>query len=1100
MSEAPIQRALDPALSVVVEACAGSGKTWLLVSRLLRLLLAGARPGEILAITYTRKAAREIEERLRLWLRQLAVLPEPEALRFLTDRGLADAEAARQLPRARGLLEALFEAEPPITITTFHGWFARLMGGAPLSTGMAGFRLTEAAGPLLEEAWERFARHCGKSPEAPEARALVSLFSQIGQLRTRSLLHAFVERRAEWHAFLDDGSAGLDEALARLEADLGVLPGQDPIADFFAQPGLTANLETVARLLALNTATDQNKAIQLRAALEMAKTAKMAGVADLHECYAALRGVFLTQAGSPCAIKPSAAQAKRLQGEESLYLSLRQQIAEDLVRVGETLLETRILALNREVFTAACGLLAQLEASKKDSRQMDFTDLEWHADRLLADPEVAPFLQARLDARYRHILLDEFQDTNPLQWRILLAWLEAYGADGSPPRVFLVGDPKQSIYRFRRADYRIFTHASGWLQDQFGAVRIENDRTFRNAPALVEVVNALFSHEPDFLGFRPQTAVRSTLPGRVELLPLVSVEAPAGAEAAAGEGGEGGLRDPLHCAPSLAEDLRRQAEARLLAERLQAIVGHWAVQGEKGTRPAHWGDVLILTRRRTILPEYERALRDAGIPYLSVSRGGLLRTLEAADLAALLRWLASPADDLALVHALRTPLFGISDGDLLVLAGREEPRWWARLQAEAGQGAASLDELLAPETPLQRAARLLARWQGLANFLPVHDLLDKVFHEGELIARYRAVVPEAMEASVRANLEAFIALSLQVDAGRYPSLPRFIDELGRLARAGDEEAPDEGVILADGEAAGRVRIMTIHGAKGLEAPIVWLIDARNGRQRRDSDCVLLDWPPGEARPRHFSMVTRKDEQGSRREAMFAAEEAARVREDLNLLYVAITRASQYFLASGIQPSRGGTDPNPWERIAAALERLGAQDGTYGLPPQQLDAAAGPAPALPEALPPAVPIGSFRDETPADENLGALFGTDFHQCLEALTEGLPTTGLPAQPLELARRLLAREELAVFFDPARYAWALNEMEFVDRFGRVGRVDRLVDDGETLWVLDYKTGTPDAALMDDYRTQLARYRSGIAGLWPGRPVRCALILASGELREIN
>ena len=181
------RRALDPARSVVVEACAGSGKTWLLVSRLLRLLLAGARPGEILAITYTRKAAREIEERLRQWLRLLAVAPEGEALAFLTDRGLESAAALALLPRARGLLEAVFAAEPPITITTFHGWFARILGAAPFGSGLAGYRLAEAEAPLLEEAWARFARQCAVEPAGEEAAALLRLFAGVGNGRTRAL-------------------------------------------------------------------------------------------------------------------------------------------------------------------------------------------------------------------------------------------------------------------------------------------------------------------------------------------------------------------------------------------------------------------------------------------------------------------------------------------------------------------------------------------------------------------------------------------------------------------------------------------------------------------------------------------------------------------------------------------------------------------------------------------------------------------------------------------------------------------------------------------------------------------------------------------------
>ena len=1075
--EARNRLALDPARSVVVEACAGSGKTWLLVSRLLRLLLADARPGQILAITYTRKAAREIEERLRQWLRILAVAAEPEALHFLTERGLAEADARALLPKARGLLEAVFAADPTITITTFHGWFARILGGAPLASGLAGYALADAEAPLLEEAWARFARECAGAPEGREATALRRLFGEVGNGRTRTLLQAFVGRRAEWHAFLHDGVASLDDALAQLRLDLGVGEPGAVLPALLARPGLCDDIEAYCSLLEANTDSDRKRAAALRSG--------WAAAAD-DTRFEALRAAVLTLKGEPRACKASAAQAKRLgEAGEAQLLSLHAHLAERVMEAADALLEERIYALNCDVLTAASGLLAALDAHKRERRLMDFADLEWHADRLLADPDQAPFLQARLDARYRHILLDEFQDTNPLQWRILIAWLDAYGADASPPCVFLVGDPKQSIYRFRRADYRIFTHAADWLVERFGAERLANDRTFRNAPAVVEVVNELFAHEPAFVGFRLQTAVRGGLPGRVELLPLSGDETDEVPDAP-----PTALRDPLRQAPVLVENLRRQAEARQLAARIARMVGRWAVETSAGRRAASYGDVLILTRRRAILPDYERALRDAGIPYLSGSRGGLLKSLEAADLAALLRWLSSPGDDLALVHALRAPFFGVSDDALLALSRRPEEGWWHRLEAMPGE----------PEPALARARSLLARWRELAARLPAHDLLDRIFHEGEVLARYAAVVPAAMAAGVRANLEAFVALSLQLDGGRYPSLPRFIDELGRLAQAGDDEAPDEGVILADGEARGRVRIMTIHGAKGLEAPIVWLIDARNGKQRADTDQVLLDWRPGENRPRHFSMVTRKEERGRRREPLFAAEEAAREREDLNLLYVAITRAAQYFFASGVAPSRDAQATSPYQRIAAALERLGAEEGVHGAPAEILAPAAGlaAARAMP-APPPPVAIGCLR-ATEGDDNAGTLFGTAFHACLERLTEGLPIDDFEAQPRDAARRLFARPELASFFVPSRYRWARNELEFVGHDGKVGRIDRLVDDGEQLWILDYKTGAPDESLLADYHQQLQRYREAVEALWPGRPVRRALLFASGELRELG
>jgi ATP-dependent helicase/nuclease subunit A len=502
-----------------------------------------------------------------------------------------------------------------------------------------------------------------------------------------------------------------------------------------------------------------------------------------------------------------------------------------------------------------------------------------------------------------------------------------------------------------------------------------------------------------------------------------------------------------------------------------------------------------------VLPEFERALRAAGLPYLSVGRGGLLRTLEASDLMALLRALVVPGDDLALAHALRTPLFGASDEDLLQLSARGEPGWWQRLRACTDAGAAS--------PALAEAARLLANWQFAAARLPVHDLLDRIYHEGNLVARYRQAVPAAMWLGVAANLEAFIALALQLDAGRYPSLPRFLDEMARRGQASGEEkgeAPDEGVIHADG-ADDRIRILTIHGAKGLEAPIVWLIDAHGTSQHADAWSVLLDWPPDEAAPRHLSLAGRKDERGTARAALFEAEAGFAAREELNLLYVALTRAQQAFFASGVASARNSAKTSAYERIAAAVEVLGGQGGIWGeaLPPARAAADQAVALVAPAATTAAVPVGERRQAASS----GMAWGTRLHAALEWLSAhaaplpagrppGIAAADWPTLR-QAAQAMMDAPKLREFFDPACYRRALNEVEFALPDGGVGRIDRLVEREDGLWVLDYKSGAADDGLLAGYRAQLEGYRQAISALFPDRPVRCALVFTDGGLVEI-
>lgn len=1073
--------ALDPAASAVVEACAGSGKTWLLVSRIVRVLLDGVAPGRILAITFTRKAAREIEARLALWLRELATADDAVALAFLEQRGL-DAHAARTLlPRARGLLQAVFDAQPAITITTFHGWFARIVGAAPLTSGLSGNTLVESGRQITEEAWQQFARRCAREPEWASAQSLRWLLRELGTANTRALLGRLLARRAEWHALCEhrDVEAVIDD----LRSFHDPRDPRELTAGFVVRHG--AALQDFAGLLIAN---------QIASDLEAGRALQAAHEADADVLFEAARAALLRQDDVPRARKHSAALQKRLgAGGAARYLDLHARLAQAVLDVLAQLAEGAAFELNRHGLIAGVALLEVLERYKRERRLMDFADLEWHADQLLREESEAAFIQARLDARYRHILLDEFQDTNPLQWRILRAWLDAYDATQEKPRVFMVGDPKQSIYRFRRAEPRIFTAAAGYFAQCFGAVCLPNDATYRNSQTVVDVVNVLFAQAPLF-EFRAQTALRSVLPGRVEVIGPVGGDE--GDDGEAGADADGGLRDPLRMPQMELEDLRHAREAALMAARIAEIVGRWEVIEHGRPRAARHDDVLVLCRRRTRLAEYERALRERGIPYVTSSRGGLLRTLEAADMRALLRFLASPADDLALAHALRTPLFALPDDTLLLIARSRAlgGSWWHRLDALARAGAGGGD--------LARAHRLLLRWRELAARLPVHDLLDRICFEGDLAARTRAVVPPAMWPGVAANLDAFIAASLKLDAARYPSLPRFIDELARLADDADE-APDEGTIEAEGgdASAGRVRIMTIHGAKGLEAPIVWLIDANATRAPADTYRVLLDWPPDADRPCHLSFAGRKEMLGSRRDALLAEESRAAEREDLNLLYVALTRASQYLFVSGVAEARAGQRVSALRRVADAVEALNPGAGVVGAERlADLAPAAAGARALP-AIPPPPPVGVRR--APLSE--AQRYGTRLHALLEARAAsgaGSAVRATEAADASIERQvqaILSAPHLQDFFDPARYCRAWNEIDVVLADGSSGRIDRLVERDDGWWVLDYKSGALDAARLDAYRDQLSRYREAVSAMFPGQPVRCVLVFGNAQRLDI-
>ena len=372
-------------------------------------------------------------------------------------------------------------------------------------------------------------------------------------------------------------------------------------------------------------------------------------------------------------------------------------------------------------------------------------------------------------------------------------------------------------------------------------------------------------------------------------------------------------------------------------------------------------------------------------------------------------------------------------------------------------------------------------------------------------------MPEARCAAALANLEALLLLSLDLDGGRYPSLPRFIDELKVLRRAEGDDAPDEGDLAAAGELAadGRVRIMTIHGAKGLEAPLVWLLDA-NGSPRRDGPWeVLVEWPPEAAAPSHFSFVGSKELRGTARAPLFEAEAAAAEREELNLLYVAVTRAKQLFFASGVLGDRSGA-VTPYTRLQAALNKLDAAGEAliHGQPlPEAVRKSADTPSPKPAAVPEAViPVGERREMPDA----AARFGILLHALLERRTEGRDegewwramdySDADMARVFPVAERLLAAPDLQRFFDPALYRRAWNEMELTDTSGAVCRLDRLVEDDAAFWVLDYKSSGADTPRIDEYRAQVAGYCCAVARIFSSKPVRGALVFADASVVEVG
>ncbi|MFA9273249.1 MAG: UvrD-helicase domain-containing protein [Candidatus Aquirickettsiella gammari] len=1102
--------ACDPHRSVVVEACAGSGKTWLLVARMLRLLLDGAEPAELLAITFTRKAAQEMRHRLMELLAELALADEAVASTILRERGVSEHQLATSLPRARQLYEDLLNNPQGLSMDTFHSWFGRLLQLAPLASGVPhGFNLVESTSSLQREAWGQLMQEAGLQADATDKgkdkdadsaptnslkQELLYLYDALGDFSTQLMLDAFLEKRAEWWAVSQDASN--DSTHAPLE-QLRMLMGEDAISDarlrLWQDEALLERIQNIGICLGKGSPDNQKRGVAIETALTNARMALQANGVTNVEHFAAVANEFYGGDGKNRKNRKTKALTVAIaawlgDNNESAFHDECNAIAETLKVVERRSKEASVLRLNQALFTVGQAYVACYQSLKSEQRMLDFSDLEWQAYRLLSNEEFAAYLHGRLDARYKHILLDEFQDTNPLQWNIVRAWLDAYGADVSRPTVFIVGDPKQSIYRFRRADPRVFTAARQLLVEQ-GAVVLRTNQTRRNAPAIVEALNTAMIGN---VIYTAQTTA-ATSAGQVLRLPLIRADAQSADEECHAPFP---LRDPLTTPALEQDDLRRYQEGQQLAQILLQLRSDKAASFS-------WSDVMLLVRRRSHLSSYEKALREAGIPFVSNRRGGLLQTLEIADLIALLNFLMTPGDNRSLAHILKSPMFGASDQDLIILAQREENAWWKRLLA--------LDKTTLPH--LQRAANLLISWMQAAHDLPVHDLLDQILHHGDLICRYAQVASATNRAQIIGNITAFTELALNMDGGRYPSLPKFIAALKEFDRAAETDSPDEASVASGLDA---LRILTIHSAKGLEAKIVAMLDSNHSDAAKDNIGVLCSWPLQPGEQKHFSVFGKKDDRGAARDHLFAAEEEQAKQENWNLLYVAATRAKQVLIVSGIASDKAadetGVQTASWYQRFMALEEtevvaqmnidssaLGATQETFVLqtfnPPNL---------APPELKP--TPVMSAEQ----------IEGVALHALMERLTNHvlawpihIPSAEVIANwlPCALAVAKVVREQASVilsasslrrFFHPEEFSFARNELDVVYQEQLI-RLDRLVVLDDEVWILDYKRQLL-ASEQSGYQEQLRAYAAALTPLYPMKKLSLALILADGQFIPMN
>jgi len=1163
--------ACNPERSVIVSACAGSGKTWLLVARMIRLLLAGAKPPEILALTFTRKAAQEMRDRLYGLLEEFSTADDDALMHELHIRGLSKDEAKHLLPQARALYIKVLSSPQAIVIDTFHGWFGRLLGAAPVSAEVQpGFNLREDAKRLQEECMEDW---WGDLPVNLKKHYDV-LLAEFGASETQKFLmgnYSLFKQRGAWTFFQEACISNQIKPIDYLNQVLPCLNQQNPLEAFWQQPQTKANLETLYKCFSNGTATQIGKATFLEDV--MAHHAAGGSIMDIAEQFEAY---FLTQSRTPLAdiAKTSAPMLKYLSktgGDPAEITAIRNAWVQAYEALFVWQSEYLIQELNTAWFAMSEAMLTHMEKAKESMRVRDFDDLEIGVSQLMASSANASYLQARLDAKYKHILIDEFQDTNPLQWQILRSWLDGYGDDGSMPSVFIVGDPKQSIYRFRRADPRLFDSARDFLVNKLNAVALSQNKTRRNAPAINEAVNEVFlaGSLPESYQYAQQTTAWKPLldclpaqdyaaKGEAQLLPLI-----ARVETIQPERSGTAFDNAIKDASQTLDVQQRYAEGKQVSRLIHHVIATRQVMdkkdGKEYWRPARGSDFILLVKRRKYLPQFERALREAGLAYDSSRLGGLLNTLEIDDLIALLTVLVSPRHDLPLAQVLRSPIFGFAEAQMQELSmsigenGQGYRSWWDALQASQN-----------PET--QKAARYLEHWRSLGEALPVHDLLDLIYHESNLRVSYAVAAQNLARAQVLANLDAFLELALNQDGGRYPSLSRFIDDMNAMRRGDDDETPDEGDVEAESEVNEdiaevdeqsevseeerhkRVRLMTIHGAKGLESPFVIMLDANNTEWRAPHRGVLLDWSPEHASPAHLSLYTTKTLTGER-SLIFTKENEVSQNENWNLLYVAMTRAKQGLWLSGVQGrNNNGINERSWygRALAAGISTIDVNMLDLELPAtaEEIKVEVGSMPfkidhfqinwdqakknyqdsilkiesgELAKEL--AAKSLEQTKEEPDPEILEE--GTNFHKLLEFLTADSSKTQTSPMPSEQevmnwlnvdqehAQRLIARTkkvletaELKRYLTSGQWIQAWNELDIASEEGKSYRMDRLVEFDDHLAIIDYKLTIPEVGSekYEKYRKQLQGYQAELTRIRKDKPNKAYLISSKGEIVEVK
>lgn len=1082
--------AARPDASTWLAANAGSGKTRVLTDRVARLLLDDVRPEHILCLTYTKAAASEMQNRLFRRLGDWAMRGDADLTATLVDLGVSRSVSPQQLAHARTLFARAIETPGGLKIQTIHSFCASLLRRFPLEAGVSPqfTEMEDRSAELLQaEIVEDFA-------DGPQAHLVDGIARFLSDTTFEGLTRALVQRRELFAHSVEQGALwrslelpdGFDEARLGDDVFLG------------DEAEILHHLRTAVRG---GSKTEQSMAAKLAAITTP-------NLSDLP----VLESVFLTgkSAKAPFTAKIGSVPTKSTQAAnpdlmpELEELMLRIEAARPL-RLG-LYCARKSLALH----SFAAAFLPEYARRKQLRGWLDFDDLILKARQLLNDPAVAQWVLYRLDGGIDHILVDEAQDTSPVQWDVIEKLAQEFtsgeGARGDKPRtIFVVGDKKQSIYSFQGADPEEFDRMQIEFSQRLagsgeGLQDLTLDYSFRSSQAILRLVDIVFAGHEE-AGFRTGShhrAFKSDLPGRVDLWPVVEK---------VDDHDDRVWTDPIdrpsprHHNVILAEQIAASI-ARMIADG-ETIPVDDEVPGELRRRKVRAGDFLILVQRRSdLFAEIIRACKAAGLPIAGADRLKVGAELAVKDLAALLSFLATPEDNLSLATALKSPLFGWDEQALFDLAHRRDSKFlWTALRKRA-------DEY--PET-----MATLNDLRGQTDFLRPYDLIERILtrHDGrrKLLARLGSEAED--------GINALLSQALSYERADIPSLTGFLVWM---------ETDDLEIKRQMGTAGNMVRVMTVHGAKGLESPIVVLPDTGPRRPPRGGEIMTVDDVP----LWRMNAVEMPDAMS----AAHAEAQQKQLNERLRLLYVALTRAEKWLIVA----AAGDLDRNGdswYQMVEAGLAEAGANQCDFqsgsGLRLAHLDWTApelhkterivrhaAPAPEIFDttATPPEPrtrtlspsDLGGAKalpGDSGLDEDAAKLRGAQVHLLLEHLPE-VPQAGWNEVAFGILRGLDS-QEIAPLLAEARTVLKkpdLSEVFARDTLAEVpvtaeinnrrfhGTIDRLIVGDKTVRAIDFKTNatvpaTPEAC-PDGLLRQMGAYAAMLGQVYPDHRIETAIL----------